>query len=117
MSRLEEIHAMERPLLRARARWFRVALVSVCLLGAFAMLQWSPGAPHIRAALFLLLTGCLFELVLALVLLLNSSAWRKWVNPAAEPRWARRMFWLQAGTSFLLLALILVMARVVGIVG
>jgi hypothetical protein len=115
MNRLEAYREANRPLFQQRPRWFRVAVFSGCLLGAWALLRWLPGAPNVRAAFLLLFAWCAFELAFALVALFSRSAWQKWINPTADRRWARRMLWLEVSGSIVSLALLLVMVRMLSV--
>src|SRR5688572_9531162 len=108
-----QISGLGQPMLQPGLRWINVAVFVGSLLGTLALLRWLPGAPHVRAALVTLGVAFLFQFGLSTLLLFSTSAWSRWVNPAAQRSWVIKLLWLEALTSIFFLASVVIVWRFV----
>ena len=108
-----QVRGLDQPMLKPNLRWVNLAVFVGSLLGSLALLRWVPGAPHVRFALVTFGAALLFQLSLSTLLLFNTSAWSKWVNPAAQRSWVRRLLRLDALTSLFFLASLVIVWRFV----
>ena len=107
---LDDVHTKSRALLRSPLGWVRAMLFWGLLAGAFLISRRHriPTRDDVVLGTAALAAACLVEFVFTVAVLVNHDLWGRWVNPRADPVFARKMFTIRAVSAMLLLCFVVV---------